>query len=95
MIRSQTLDQRVSRNHVRSRAAIGHNAVDSIGGSDMLAQQAEPHLRDGERIRGVNTQFRKSRGVGRFASAMNFEHGSGDDLARRMSNGAGCTIMAA
>jgi hypothetical protein len=48
----------------------------------MRAKQAQCRLRDGERIRRIHAQFRKSRGVGFLPGVVHLKHGSGNYLCR-------------
>ena len=69
----------VGRDDVGRAAAVGDDAVDAVGRVDVLAQQADGRLGDGQRVRGVDAAFGKGRGVGFLARVGHVEHGAGDD----------------
>ena len=74
---------------VGSGAAIGDDAMDAIGRTDVLAEEADRGLGDGEGIGGVDAEFGEGRRVGFLAGAMNFKHGSGDDFCLDHIEGRG------
>lgn len=74
---------------VGSCTAIGDDAVDAVGRANVLAEEAQRCLRDGERVGGVYTKFGEGGGVGFLAGAMHFKHGGGDDLCADHVKGGG------
>lgn len=56
-------------NHVDRLPALGDDAVHHLPGRQLLAQQADGHLRDGRGVGGVDSQMRGDRGV-RFLAAV-------------------------
>src|SRR5262249_22211664 len=56
----------VGRNNIRCVTALGDNPVDTIGGPDMLSQQPNGRLGDGEGISGVDALLGEGRGVRSF-----------------------------
>ncbi len=62
--------------------------MDAVGPADVLAQQADGRLRDGQRIGGVDAQLRPGGGVRLFAGVEHVEHRGRDhvgtyDIRRR------------
>ena len=43
--------------------AVGDDAVRHLAGRELLAQQPDRHLRDGDRVGGVDAQIRRDGGV--------------------------------
>ena len=75
---------------------MGDDAVDPVGAADVLAQQADADLGDGEGVGGVDAQLREGGGVGLLAGVVDV------DVRRRRGtacgpsrSGQGCTIIAA
>ncbi len=74
---------------VGSGAAVGDDAVNAVGRTDVLSEEADRGLRDGEGVGGVYAKLGEGRGVRFLAGAMNFKHGSGDDFCADHIKGGG------
>jgi hypothetical protein len=63
--------------------------VDAIGGTNVLAQEAERHLGDRQGVRGVHSALREGGGVGRFAGVADLKVRIGERYRGDVVRGAG------
>ncbi len=83
-------------NDVGGLPAVGDDAVHHLPRRQLLAQQPDRHLRDGDRVGGVDTQIRRDGGV-RFAAGVADRRPPTAPATGRaaMSSGPGCSITVA
>ncbi len=78
------LGLRAGRDDVGGIAALGHDAVDAVGGTQLLAQQGDRGLGHDERVGGIDAEVREAGGVRLLARVRHVQGADRDDRGGRL-----------